>query len=124
MLRNNEAFTLMEILVVVTIIGILAAIAVPSYIHAVDKGRREACAVNVKILFSQVERYNLVTGQRVPVDTGLVAFLQEAGYLTGEEPKCPYSGPSYNPAYKLVYEEGNQAVVYCTHCDSEGKDLP
>lgn len=116
MLRNKKGFTLMEILVVVTIIGILAAIAVPSYIHAVEQGRRDACATNVKILFSQVERYNLTTGDKVPTNVDLVQFLRGKGYLTGEELKCPFSTEEQTPKYCLKYN-GIEAYVYCTHCE-------
>lgn len=117
MLRNKKGFTLMEILVVVTIIGILAAIAVPSYIHAVERGRRDACATNVKILFTQVERYHLTTGQKVPTTVDLVNFLRSVGYLTGEELKCPFSTEELHPRYLLRYN-GDEAQVYCSHCDS------
>ena len=110
----------MEILVVVTIIGILAAIAVPSYIGAVEQGRRDACATNVKILFSQVERYNLTTGQKVPDNVNLVQFLRSIGYLTGEELKCPNSNDENETEYKLIYNN-NETKVYCTYC-SEEKD--
>ena len=117
MLRNKKGFTLMEVLVVVTIIGILAAIAVPSYIYAVDQGRKDACASNVQILFTQVERHYLTTGQQVPINEDLVQFLKGKGYLTGEELKCPYSNEEIMPEYKLIYIDDKDAKVYCTHCN-------
>lgn len=104
---------------VVTIIGILAAIAVPSYIHAVEQGRRDACQTNVNILFTQVERYRLVTGQKVPTDRDLVKFLKDQGYLAGNDLKCPFGGKDLNPEYKLEYK-GDEATVYCTHCSPPG----
>ncbi len=118
MLRNSKGFTLMEILVVVTIIGILAAIAVPSYINAVEQGRRDACATNVQIVFTQVERYRLTVGKPVPIDVDLVQFLRGIGYLTGAELKCPYDNNEIMIQYKLKYN-GQEAIVYCTHCNPE-----
>lgn len=118
MLRSSMGFTLMEVLVVVTIIGILAAIAVPSYINAVEQGRREACATNVQILYAQVERYRLTVGKPVPEDADLVHFLKEKGYLAGEELKCPFESEEVKPQYKLKYE-GQDAIVNCTHCNPE-----
>lgn len=118
MLRSCKGFTLMEILVVVTIIGILAAIAIPSYINAVEQGRRDACAANVHILLAQVERYRLTEGKPVPADADLVQFLKEMGYLTGEELKCPFDGDEVKPKYKVKYE-GREAIVYCSHCNPE-----
>ncbi|HOC05758.1 MAG: prepilin-type N-terminal cleavage/methylation domain-containing protein [Bacillota bacterium] len=118
MLRSCKGFTLMEILVVVTIIGILAAIAIPSYINAVEQGRRDACAANVHILFAQVERYRLTEGRPVPVDVDLVQFLKAKGYLTGEELQCPFASEEVKPEYKLRYQ-GQEATVYCSHCNPE-----
>ena len=118
MVRNKRGFTLMEILVVVTIIGILAAIAVPSYLQAVEQGRREACATNVQVLLAQVERYNLTTGEKVPAGQDFVRYLLDRGYLVGEEPKCPYSSGEYQPKYELKYVQ-DRAVICCTHCHGE-----
>lgn len=121
MLRNKKGFTLMEILVVVTIIAILAAIAVPSYLYAVDKGRQDACATNIRILHTQVERYELTTGTKVPEDKDLVAFLLAEDYLTGEPPQCPYNiedDPTYK--YVLTYVDG-KATITCTHTTKDGK---
>lgn len=113
----------MEILVVVTIIGILAAIAVPSYIGAVEQGRRDACATNVRILTTQVERYRLVTGEPI-LNLGekesLIDFLKKNGYLIGEEMKCPFAYNETECRYILHYD-GNQQTVHCTHCCPPGK---
>jgi len=98
-LRNNKGFTLMEILVVVTIIGILAAIAVPSYIYAVEQGREDACAANVQILTTQVERYRLQYGEELTVNEEvgetLVGRLTQIGFLVGNAPECPIPGGFY-----------------------------
>lgn len=112
----------MEILVVITIIGILSAIAVPSYIHAVDQGRRDACAANVQILITQVERYRLVEGKPVVLDgRSLVEFLTGIGYLSGQSIVCPYAALGEDCEYVLVLQGGLQTVE-CTHCREEIQD--
>lgn len=116
MVRNVGGFTLMEILVVVTIIGILAAIAVPSYIHAVEKGKEDACAANVQILLTQVERYRLEHGVPIELKANqtLVEFLREKGYLQGQDIQCPFAAGDNRHHYVLV-TEGDRQVVQCTH---------
>ena len=59
---NNKAFTLVELLVVVLIIGILAAIAVPQYQLAVAKSRFSTIKGLVKSIVSAQEAYYLANG--------------------------------------------------------------
>lgn len=113
---NKKGFTLVEILVVITIIGILSAIAVPSYIYAVEQGKRDACAANVQILVTQVERYRLATGEQLVLayDQSLVQFLTDIGYLSGQQITCPFSTSAIKYEYRLTYENGRPQVT-CTH---------
>ena len=60
---NNKAFTLVELLVVVLIIGILAAIAVPQYQKAVEKARISEAIMAVEKIAQAQEIYKLATGR-------------------------------------------------------------
>ena len=46
--RTHRAFTLVEIMIVVLIIGILLAIAIPNFIQARESARARACVGNLK----------------------------------------------------------------------------
>lgn len=43
MIKNERGFTIMELLVVIVIIGVLAAIGVPAYNNMTNKARKTAC---------------------------------------------------------------------------------
>jgi len=57
MKRNNKGFTLIELMIVIAIIGILAAVGYPAYTSAVKKGNRADAIDSLLSLASRMEEY-------------------------------------------------------------------
>ena len=95
--RPRRGFTLIELLVVVVIIGILASIALPSFVGAQDKARNAAVKGNLETVRMALEQYATDNNGSYPdASTGLMdmvgATAAATGYLPGNQiPKSPWS---------------------------------
>jgi len=61
--RRSSGFTLIEVMIVVAILGIIAAIAYPNYTQYVQRSRRDECAAQLVSFAAQLERGYSTTGQ-------------------------------------------------------------
>ena len=75
--RGNDGFTLMEMVIVLAIIGVLAAIVAPSVMQALTRAREAALAEDLKIMRKLIDDYY---GDRGAYPPSLKA-LTENGYL-------------------------------------------
>ena len=89
--RSQSGFTLVEIMIVVAIIGLLAAIAVPNFVKSRTSSRRSVCIANLKQMADAKVTWamdNNMSETDQPVDTDL--FGSEK-YLR-RKPVCPSKG--------------------------------
>ena len=92
-------FTLVEIMIVVAIIGLLAAIAIPSFVHARATSQANACINNLRQIESAVQQVaiekGLHVGDNVSYPDDITPFIR----LNSENqiPGCP-AGGSYSLA--------------------------
>ena len=69
--RNQKGFTLVELVVVIAILGILAAIAVPRFVNAIDEANVATDAANVKVLQAAVNMY-FMEHNEYPANLGIL----------------------------------------------------
>jgi general secretion pathway protein G len=72
----NDGFTLLELLVVLGIIALLAALVAPSVVRYMSDARSDAANAQLKNVESAIELYYLDTGSYPPSDTGLSALVE------------------------------------------------
>ena len=94
-MNNNRkrAFTLVEIMIVVLIIGILMAIAVPNFIQARTRSQISTCVSNLKQIEGAKEQWAMVNKKGAtdtPTSTELVGSVTDGFIKT--YPSCPTSG--------------------------------
>ena len=96
MYKKNKGFTLIELIVAVAIVGILAAIAIPSYQDSVRKSRRSDAKGALMGLANAMERYFTATSSYLGA-AGTTATPANTGAPRIYAPKSPVDGggPKY-----------------------------
>ena len=119
MKTNNKAFTLVELLVVILIIGILAAIAVPQYQKAVMKANLHKGIPLVESLYQAQQAYALTHGDfatdidaldiTIPKDSSCEKKHNE----NTSQYNCPFGTFGLNSGkYAILYLDPNGNYVY------------
>ncbi len=108
---NKKGFTFVEIIIVIAIIAVLSAIAVPIYAGITAKAEESQCEYTRAIAVKQYSVYKNMGGVENPDGEHDMAVLVDAGYLI-EDSKCSEGG-----IYTWSVEEGDVAIACSVHVD-------
>lgn len=105
--HNIGGFTLMEIIVVIAVLGALAALAIPRFTGVLENSQKNTDQANIRIVESAVELYKAEVGNiptEVKTFNELVKELNDKGYLKNTEVKAVTKGKIF------TYDTGTKQI--------------
>jgi prepilin-type N-terminal cleavage/methylation domain-containing protein len=98
-MRKHNGFTLVELVVVVMILGILAAVAAPKLLGTSSAASENSLKHSLAVVRDAIERYAAENGGQLPAQGATTQATFKAAlvpYLRGAFPVCPVAGKNAN----------------------------
>lgn len=113
-MMNKKGFSLVELMIVVVIMGILIAVAIPLYGAITDNANNKTCASNIKTIKSNAANYRASYNESVQSLNDIATMFDD-----GVMPSCPLGS---NP-YRVDIDANGSAKVACAYVGTEGNDF-
>lgn len=112
--RSSRGFTLVEIIVMIVIIAIMLAVAIPNFSGAQDRSRNSGVQHNVHLIQQALEEYGAEFSHQYPEKLSLEFVGKGNDYLPGDTyPPTPWN-KQQAPASDLKYDDAKNGFVYQT----------
>jgi general secretion pathway protein G len=119
-------FTMLEIMAVIIIIGLLAALVVTRVATKIDQARRTTTMANLKILHAAVNQFKMDSGRFPTEEEGLMALIEQPSDVKNWEPggylettQIPKDGWENDFIYEPYPESGKPFVIKSLGADGE-----
>lgn len=110
MKQNRKGFTLAELLIVVAIIAVLVAVAIPVFTSQLEKSREATDIANVRSAYAEVVTHYLEKASIITIQVD--AKQTQASWQTQPQPKLVYQGAGAQASYGFTAKtQGNQYAV-------------
>ena len=117
---RKNGFTLVEIMIVVVIIGQLAAIAIPNFVKARGTAQKNACINNLRQIDGAIQQYAL-ENKKAATDTVLETDVTP--YLKNSL-ACPAGGTAFLDSYKVTDCQTQPTCISPGGTSGNGHALP
>jgi len=124
--KVRNAFTMVELMAVLIILGLLAAVVVRNFVGQTDKARVTTTKANLRLLHNAVNQFKMDTARFPAEDEGLIVLIEQpddvvnyqpGGYL--ETTELPKDGWGNDFVYELYPESGKPFCIKSFGADGE-----
>lgn len=123
-LMSKKGFTLVELMIVIVIMGILVAVAIPVYGAVTKNAEKKTCISNMRDMKSTAATWQMQgnNGDQVKITDSSVITAEPqytALFEGGALPKCPSDG-----TYAVTITNNNPGYTVAVTCTIDGHELP